>query len=78
MDEFPQDWTSPKGFHDAYPNVHTSMDSLRWELRFRHDNGLIRDGVVVERRADPRATRPSLLISPSRYFAWLRKQSQVA
>ena len=57
MDEFPQDWTSPKGFHDAYPNVHTSMDSLRWELRFRHDNGLI---------------------SPSRYFAWLRKQSQVA
>lgn len=78
MQDLPQDWMPPKAFHDAYPNLHTSMDSLRWELRFRADNGMLADGVVLERRADPNANRPSLLISPSRYFSWLRSGSKGA
>lgn len=78
MADLPEDWTSPKQFHEQYPNLHTSMDALRWELRFRHENGMIENGAVIERRADPRASRPSLLISASRYFAWLRKQSRAA
>lgn len=67
-DNFPPDWMSLKRFIRAYPNLYSSEHSARWEMRHRHQNGLIRDSVVVERRADPNASRPSLLISPSRYF----------
>ncbi len=72
MPAYPEDYLKTTEFHRRHPHVHPSMASLRWELRHRHENGLIEAGVVVERRADPRATRPTLLISPSRYFAWLR------
>lgn len=65
------DYVSPKCFHEQYPNLHKTLDALRWELRFRHDNGLVSSGAVVERRADPNASRPSILISPSKYFEWL-------
>lgn len=67
------DYCTPTAFHGKYPNLHSSIDSLRWELRFRAVNGLLADGVVVERRADPDASRPSLLISPSLYLERLRK-----
>jgi hypothetical protein len=76
--EFPADWCSPAEFRRQLPNLHGSMHALRWELRFRATNGLLTDEVVIERRADPNASRPSLLISPSRYLARLRRLSRGA
>ena len=76
--DFPDDYTSQIKFHRDYPDAHTSMDGFRWELRFRNENGLVACGAVIERFADPRATRPSLLISPSRYFHHLRSRARGA
>ena len=76
MADFPEDYLTLRQFHSLHPNVHTSVEALRWELRFRQTNGLMTIGSVIERRADPKATRPKLLISPSRYFAWLRGSSR--
>lgn len=75
---YPEDYCSPQTFHRQYPHAHTSMNALRWELRFRHQNGLVDSGAVIERWADPKASRPTLLISPSRYFGWLRAASRGA
>ena len=75
-DDFPPDWCSFAKFREGHPHLHTSDDALRWELRFRHENGLISEDVVVERRADPNASRPMILISPSRYFSRLVRRSK--
>ena len=74
--EFPIDWCSLSRFHEQYPSLHISKHSLNWEMRFREENGLLDEEVVIERRADPKATRPSLLISPSRYLDRLRRMSR--
>ena len=76
MLDFPDDYLTPTEFHRRHPHVHPSMNALRWELRFRQEIGMVEAGAVVERRADPRATRPTLLMSPSRYFAWLRASTR--
>lgn len=65
------DYVPTRIFHERYPDLHHNMHALRWELRFRTTNGLIDSGAVVERYADPTATRAALLISPTLYFAWL-------
>ena len=75
-DDYPDDYRSPVLFNTHYPEAHASLDALRWELRHRHANGLIEDGVVLERYSHPDASRPSLLISPSRYFARLRRSTR--
>jgi hypothetical protein len=75
-DEFPFDYMPPAQFHETFPALHRNEDSLRWELRHRNGNDLMKDEVVLERFADPQACRGSLLISPSRYFAWLRRRSR--
>ena len=72
----PPDWCPFKQFREQLPNFHSSDDSLRWELRFRHENGLIDDDVVIERYADPNASRPAILISPSRYVQFLKKRAR--
>ncbi len=72
-DNFPNDYVSFPQFERLHPNV-----ASRWEMRFRHENGLMADGVVIERRADPKASRPSILISPSRYFDRLKRLSRGA
>ena len=74
--QYPDDYLSPAAFHRQHPQVHSSMNALRWELRFRRENGLVESGAVVERRADPRATRGALFISPTRYFEWLRQTTK--
>ncbi len=74
----PQDWCPFKRFRKELPNFHLSDDSLRWELRFRHENGLIEENVVIERFADPNASRPSILISPTRYVRFLKKRARSA
>ncbi len=70
------DYTSVSRFHEQFPNLYPSEDAIRWELRFRADNGLLESEAVLECRADPKATRPKILISPSRYFSWLRNQNR--
>ncbi len=73
-DRFDNDYETTKQFRENYSGAHTDY-SLDWELRNRRTNGLIADGVVIERR-HRRDARCKLLISPSRYFARLRQQSR--
>ena len=72
------DYTSVSRFHEQFPNLHPSEDAIRWELRFREDNGLLDSEAVLECRADPNATRPKILISPTKYFGWLRNQNRAS
>lgn len=44
---------------------------LRWWVRFRDENGLSACGAVVERRPNPRSTRPMLFIVRPRFAAWM-------
>lgn len=78
QDTLPPDWCPPSEFRRQLPTLHRSMESLRWELRHRHDNGLVADGVVIERYTHPTANRPSLLISPTRYLDRLKRLSRGA
>ncbi len=78
QDNFPADWCAFRQFRKQLPTLHASDDSLRWELRFREQNGLLAESVVIERRADPSASRPAILISPSRYLARLKRMSRGA
>ena len=56
------DYMSLARFHEQHPTLHPRIHSIRWEMRFRATNGLLEDGVVIERYADPNASRPQLLI----------------
>jgi hypothetical protein len=67
------DFMTLKKFNETYPDLHASLPSLRNEARRRYENGLSDDGVIIEKRARSNPNiRSSLLISPSKYFKWLR------
>ena len=74
--QYPDDYLSPADFHRKHPQLHSTMNALRWELRFRRENGMVEFGAVVERRADPSSRRGALFISPARYFEWLRQSTK--
>ncbi len=69
------DYRPVSKFHKEFPDLHPSEHALRWEIRHRHQNGMLDQEVVLE-RWNPDSTRPKILISPTRYFAWLRRQSR--
>lgn len=53
---------------DAHPNI-LKVATIKWQLRFRETNGLAAACVPVGRR---------LLISKTRYEAWLGSQAEAA
>jgi hypothetical protein len=64
-----KDYMTLQKFHEKFPDLHKSFASLKSEATKRRDNGLMDHKAIVEKRIGD--TRPSLLISPSRYFDWL-------
>ena len=72
-DEMPTDLMPVAKFLSTYPSLFESEDSFRWYLRDREVNGLLASGAVVEMWNSPEATRPSIRISPSSFFYWIRK-----
>ena len=72
-EEMPTDLMPVAKFLSTYPNLFESEDSFRWYLRDRENNGLLESGAVIELWNGPEATRPSIRISPSGFFCWLRK-----
>ena len=54
-----------------------SESSLRWLARFRHANGLIRSGALVEIKT-PGHTRARLLVNKRAFAAWLATQNTAA
>ena len=72
-DDMPTDLMPVAKFLSTYPDLFETEDSFRWYLRDRATNGLIESGAVVEMWNNPEATRPSIRISPSRFFTWIRK-----
>jgi hypothetical protein len=69
-DNFPTDYCSPTKFHAQFPSpTHQHRIVAMGTPVSATTNGLLADGVVIERFAQIRnASRPSILISPSRYF----------
>lgn len=65
----------PKRFVKRNPDLVT-MNQLRWQLRNRHQNGLVAASAVLELRSHADQRRPSLLIDEPRYFIWLREQGK--
>jgi hypothetical protein len=63
-----------RAFHEKYPNLHTSFNSLKAEAKNRERNGFKEQRVIITKKQDPEASRSSLLISPTQYFAWLEYQ----
>lgn len=61
---------SPATFVASYPTLGTE-NTVRWQLRHRHQNGLVEAGAVLELRQRPDQRRPQLLIHVERYAAWL-------
>lgn len=78
----------PLGLSDIVPFVDfcreaeklklATRSGLQWMLRYRHENGLIASGAVVEKRLNPTAKRPALFIVKPRFIAWLANDSQKA
>ena len=71
--EMPTDLMPVAKFIETYPDMFPSEDSFRWYLRDRDTNGLIESGAVVEMWNNPEASRPSIRISPSNFFRWIRR-----
>lgn len=54
------------------PQGFGTEQSLRWLLRYRTANGLLKSGAVIEKRT-PGAARPRLYINAQNFAAWLAK-----
>ncbi|AFL75496.1 hypothetical protein [Thiocystis violascens] len=48
-----------------------TKSSLLWWMRYRHQNGLIASGAVIEKRPNPTSKRPMLFIVRPRFIDWL-------
>ena len=71
--EFPTDYVTLKHFYNENPGLHSSLEALRAEVSRRQFNGLEKSRAIIQKPAasgDPGA-RGMLLISRSRYYAWL-------
>lgn len=66
---------TPKGFALKNSDLVTE-NSLKWQLRHRHYNGLTAAGAVLEIRQHRDQQRPRLVIDEDRYFEWLREQGK--
>ena len=75
MQDFTNDYVPPRQAVEENPGLWPTLASFQWTARFRHDNGMADEGVIIERRADPNAKRARLLVSPSRAIAYYRKRS---
>lgn len=49
--------------------------SLRWLVRFRAQNGMLKSGAVIEKRT-PGAARPKLFINAPKFASWLATTDQ--
>lgn len=52
--------------------------ALQWWMRYRHENGLLSSGAVVEKRANPRSKRALLFVVRPRFVEWLTNSHQHA
>ena len=48
-----------------------TRQQLQWWVRFRHENGLVSSGALIERAINPRSKRPLLFVHRPRFAAWL-------
>lgn len=48
-----------------------TTQQLRWAARYRHTNGLIESGALVEKRVNPSSRKPKLYVVVPRFVGWL-------
>jgi hypothetical protein len=48
---------------------------INWWNRYRHENGLLECGALVERQATPGSKRPCIFVVRPRFLAWLTSPS---
>ena len=58
-------------FHEAYPHMHNSLQTLKLEVSKRDENGLMESGAVIEKRMTSNK-RSALLIDEEAYFKWIK------
>ncbi len=76
-DGLPQDYLPARQFFDQCGRrYYTSQSAFRWDLRHRHENGLVASGAVIERFAAGTRSHPRLLVSESRLIRHWREESQ--
>jgi hypothetical protein len=51
---------------------------LTWWARYRHENGLIASGALVEKRVNPRSKKPMLFAVRPRFVDWLAGRDATA
>ena len=51
---------------------------LQWWMRYRRENGLIASGAIVEKRTNPKSSRPLLFVVRPRFVEWLTNSHQHA
>jgi|TARA_B100000686_G_C15838572_1_gene501527 hypothetical protein len=61
-----------KKFHEKYPDMHSSLSSLKWEVWKRDENGMTEDNVIIEKNMGGKS-RNSILIDAEAYFKWIKK-----
>lgn len=61
-----------KKFHEKYPDMHSSLNSLKWEVWKRDENGMTEDSVIIEKNMGGKS-RKSILIDAEAYFKWIKK-----
>ena len=44
---------------------------LQWWMRYRHQNGLIGSGAIVEKAVNPKSSRKMLFVVRPRFIDWL-------
>lgn len=57
-------------FADRYPNIYPKASRVRWLLRDRQQNGLMKAGAVVEVFAN--GTKPAIYIHAPSWFRWMQ------
>ncbi len=67
----PNELRRPKDFANDYPEV-GSFNSLRWQLRNRHINGMLASGAIIEFYPGETRSRPTLFVDVPQYFKWQR------
>ena len=70
------DYVRVEEFRQQFPQHFPNENSLRWALRHRQTNGWVENGVVVEIRNNPSASKGTLLMSGNRYRQLMQKRIQ--
>ena len=60
-------------FQRENSTLYKNVNQLRWYLRDRHENGLVKSGAVIEIRNKPDSSKPALRIHRANWWKWMEQ-----